>query len=155
MSQVAKLVHLLGLALFLGSVLAFAVASSVPPSGDLGALVVARQVISAGTNALTLPGLCLLIVSGIGLAAANRHVVDQPWVRVMAAAALLIVANSVIFVIPAVRSATALAEAGVASGRLAGEYRLAYLTESVAGGVNILLAVAATVAGVWRFNRQG
>jgi hypothetical protein len=59
------MIHLVGLVLFLGSIVTFAVASAVPAAGDLPSVAVARRVISNGTNYLTLPGLGLLLLSGL------------------------------------------------------------------------------------------
>jgi hypothetical protein len=150
MTRVARVVHLLGLVLFLGSILAFAVASSVPGAGDLADLAVARRVISAGTAFLTLPGLTLLVASGTALLVTTSRAWGEPWARVMALAAAAVVANTVLIVAPAVRSATALAEAAVVSGSLGPGYPQAYMTESVAGGINIVLTLVAMTAGVWR-----
>ena len=151
MPKAARFLHHLGLALFLGSIFTFAVASGVPRPGDVAGLLVARQIISAGTNILTLPGLALLLVSGLGLAAADRGKLKEPWARVMLVAAILVLANAALVVLPAVASATSLAASSAEAGQLVEGYYKAYATESVAGGVNILLALTGVVAGVWRF----
>ena len=147
----ARLLHHLGLALFLGSILTFAVASGVPRSGDLADLFLARRIISAGTNVLTLPGLALLLMSGLGMVSLDRGRVKQTWVRVMLVAASVVVANAALVVLPAVASATALAASSAQAGRLVEGYQRAYLIESVAGGINIVLTLVAAIAGVWRF----
>ncbi len=151
MTKVVRLLHHLGLVLFLGSVFTFAVASGVPRQGDLAGLLVARQIISSGTNVLTVPGLAILVISGAGLVAVNRGKLSQSWARVMLAAAVVIAGSTAFAVLPAVTSATSLASASVQAGRLVEGYERAYVTESVAGGFNIVLALIAIVAGVWRF----
>jgi hypothetical protein len=150
-SRIAKLVHLLGLVLFLGSIFTFAVASGVPASGDLPSLATVRRVISAGTTSLTLPGLFLLVASGAGLLRGRARLVRQAWLRVMLVAGLVIVANALLVVVPAVRSATSLAQEAVAAGQRPAGYARAYAVESAAGAANIVLALLATAAGVWRF----
>lgn len=72
----------------------------------------------------------------------------------MTAAGLLIVANTILIVLPAVGSATRLAQGSAGAGELAPGYWRAYMTESVAGGVNILLALAAMGAGISRFGAR-
>ncbi len=148
MRATLKFLHLIGLTLFLGSILTFIVASSVGNAGDLASLAVARRVISAGTNALTLPGLGLLIASGVGLTWGRLRLRDHRWLQVMALAVAAIALNGVLFVLPAVRSATALAEESRARGALSPAYTRAYVLESSAGGVNVLLGLVAMAAGV-------
>jgi hypothetical protein len=148
MRKVLQFIHLIGLVLFLGSILTFVVASSVPAAGDVASLVVARRVISAGTNALTLPGLGLLIASGIGLTWGRLRLRDHRWLQVMVIATGLIALNGLLFVLPAVRSASALIEESRALGTLTEAYTRAYVLESSAGGVNVLLGLLAMVAGV-------
>ncbi len=149
MKPLVRFGHVLGLVLFLGSILAFAVASSVPASGDLVGLAVARRIIGNGSIFLTMPGLALLVVSGAVLSAAGGDM-RRGRVRVMAIAAAAIVANATLVVLPSVRSATALAQASLQAGSLDPLYHRAYMTESIAGGINIALTAVAALAGVWR-----
>ncbi len=153
MRRTARFVHYLGVALFLGSIFSFIVASSVTATSDLAALAAARRVISAGTMFLTLPGLALLVVSGAVLSATSNGLKSR-WVQVMALAAAVIVVNAVFVVVPAGRTATALAQSAVSTGDLATGFGAAYMTESVAGGANIVLALIATAAGVWRMEAR-
>jgi hypothetical protein len=53
-------------------------------------------------------------------------------------------------VVPAVGSATALAQQAVAAGELPIGYVGAYAIETAAGSVNIALAPLAIASGVWR-----
>jgi hypothetical protein len=68
-----KTLHLLGLVLFLGSVLGH-VATSVHggPAGGSPAFLAARENISALTQALTLPGLGIAALSGVAMAVVAR-----------------------------------------------------------------------------------
>jgi hypothetical protein len=66
----------------------------------------------------------------------------------MALMATGLVLNGLLLVMPAVRAATVLAEASRVAERLLPGYRHAYLMESVAGGVNVALALVAMIAGV-------
>jgi hypothetical protein len=148
MRETLRFIHLIGLVLFLGSILAFVVASSVPAAGDVASLVVARRVIGTGTNVLTLPGLGLMIGSGIGLTWGRLRVRDHRWLQVMVLAAGLIALNGFLFVLPAVRSASALIEEARSLGTVTEAYTRAYVRESNAGSVNVILGLVAMVAGV-------
>ncbi|NTV81566.1 MAG: hypothetical protein HGA24_09115 [Candidatus Aminicenantes bacterium] len=66
------------------------------------------------------------------------------------AGACAVVANALLLVVPAERSVTRLAEEGVATGGLPAAYAGAYAVESVAGGLNVVLALLAMAAGVLR-----
>jgi hypothetical protein len=79
MQHFSKLVHLLGLGLFLGSIITFAVASGVPVSGDLAGLSTVRRVISSGTSFVTLPALCALVASGVALLWAQGNARWRGW----------------------------------------------------------------------------
>lgn len=149
MRQLARLGHIIGLVLLLGSILTFIVASGVGESGGVLELAVARRIISAGTAFLTLPGLALLVVSGAALVGMGTGMLRRTPVRIMLVAAAGIIANGVAVVLPAVRSATALAEASLAAGHRVAGYQHAYMTESVAGGLNVALVLVALVAGVF------
>jgi hypothetical protein len=155
MRQTLRFIHLIGLVLFLGSILTFVVASSVPAAADVASLVVARRVISTGTNVLTLPGLGLLIVTGVGLAWGQLRPRDHRWLQVMVFAAGLIALNGLLFVLPAVRSASALIEEARSLGTVTEAYTRAYVRESSAGSVNVLLGLVAMVAGVVGTRRAG
>jgi hypothetical protein len=149
MKQMARFVHTAGLVLLLGSILTFLVASSVGKSGVVVELAVVRRVIGRGTTCLTLPGLALLIASGVALVLTGSGMLKKRWVQVMAIATIGVVANGVLVVMPAVRAATDSAAASLAAGHLVAGYEQAFHRETFAGNINILLAVVAMIAGVW------
>ena len=146
MHRILKVVHLIGRALFLGSVFSHVVASVVGgPPGSPGFLP-ARAEIVAATRALTLPGLGLAVLSGLGMAIVSPGFRRQRWFWLHAALAGLVVASSLAWVAPAGRRALALATSGEGAADLAS----ALLIERVAGSVNIALAIALLVVGVIR-----
>src|SRR5205807_2723998 len=65
-SPILVLIHLLGLTMFVGSILGNIVLSlGAPATGDPGAVVFAWRAIAAANTFLTIPGLAILIGSGI------------------------------------------------------------------------------------------
>jgi hypothetical protein len=151
MRRVARLGHILGLVVMLGSILTFLVASSVGEKGGVVELAVARRIIGNGTTFLTLPGLVLLTVSGVALVATRSGALKRWPVRIMALAVAAIVGNGFLIVLPSVRLATELAEASLAAGQVVPGYQHAYRMESAAGAINIALVLVALIAGVFGF----
>lgn len=153
MFRTMKLLHFIGLVLFLGSILAFILVSTLMEGADLEWIVFGRRIISAGTQALTLPGMWLMAVSGV-LMAFRRYGFRARFVRVKALLMLLVVLNAHLFVMPAVGLATTLAQQSLATGHLLQGYHAAYLQESVCGAVNVLLTLLAAGVGVWRIGAR-
>ncbi len=73
MYKTFKTLHIIGMALFLGSIFAHIAAGRVPGAeADPAAMVFARQAIDVTTRSVTLPGLGLTLVSGIVMALLGR-----------------------------------------------------------------------------------
>ena len=149
MQRALKLAHFAGLVMFLGSILTFTLISALTETASLENLVFGREIISTGTRVLTLPGMWVLAVTGLWLGY-RRYGVKRRLFHVKAALIGLIILNAYIFIVPAAASATELAAQSLARGELLPAYPDAYMREFFFGAVNVILAVIATVAGVWR-----
>jgi hypothetical protein len=149
--RTAKAVHIIGLALFLGSILGHAIMSVVPGSGsEAQTTLVLRQGIEAATLYLTLPGLTLLVVSGLVLTLRGKFGFGRVrWLTVHQLLALAIVVNAVFVLLPTGDALLAAAESW-ARGGTAAEFQSTAVRESVAGAVNIVLAVAAVFVAAIR-----
>jgi len=146
MRRILKIAHLIGLALFLGSVFSHVVASVLGgPPGSPGFLP-ARAEIVAATRALTLPGLGLAVLSGVGMAIVSPGLRRQRWFWLHVALAAAVVVSSLAFVAPAGQRALALATGAANAHDLAA----ALFVERVAGSVNIGLAIVLIAVGVIR-----
>lgn len=148
MSRVLKVVHILALTLFLGSIFSHIVAGVVGGAVGGPGFLAARTQIEAATRLLTLPGLGLAILSGVGLALlAPRR---PAWMAIHADLAVAIAILAMAVIAPAGRAALSGAQA-VAQGHGDLEaLRSALMTEHIAGAANILLTVAVVVLGVYR-----
>lgn len=149
MNRVLRFVHVIGMTLFLGSIVTFIVVSSRAQGGSVEDLAFARTIISAGTDVLTVPGLWISIVSGIvlGLQTSGLRSILVP---LKAGLGALLVLNASLFIVPAATRATELAVSARALGAVPEAYGAAYLQESVFGGINVILALVATTIGIWR-----
>lgn len=145
MRQALKVAHFVGLAMFMGSVLAHISVNAVPGVGtDPAATLTARQAIVAATTWVTLPGLLLAIASGLGLALLGGHGFGRTgWLTLHQAAALLILLNAVLVLVPAGREAVEAAHTGSLEA-----VATAAATESRFGPVNLLLTLSVVVLGV-------
>jgi len=149
MVRILKLAHFSGLVMSLGSILTFIVISSLIEGTSLENIAFGRKIISAGTNVLTLPGMCALVITGVWMGY-KRYGLKQRFFQLKLLIIMLIFINGYFFVRPLVNSATEIAARSFAQGQLLPEYMALYIQESTFGTVNILLIVAAAVIGVWK-----
>ena len=148
MYRFLKSLHLLGLTLFLGSIFGHIVAGTVGGAAGGAGFLAARAQIDAATHALTLPGLSVAILSGIGLA--FRSPARRAWMGVHAALAATIAILAAVVIMPAGRAALAGA-AALAQGQGDIErVRAALMTEHVAGAINIVLTLVVLALGVYQ-----
>ncbi|MDH3236216.1 MAG: hypothetical protein OEQ29_22060 [Alphaproteobacteria bacterium] len=142
--QTAKAAHMIGLALFLGSILGHAIMSVVPGSGsEAKTTLILRQAIEAATVYLTLPGLVLVVASGLVLTLRGKFGFGRlRWLTLHQLLALAIVVNAVFVLLPA-GDALLAAAASWAGGGTEADFQALAPREAIAGAINILLAVAA------------
>ena len=151
LQRTAKAFHMIGLALFLGSILGHAVMSAVPGAGsEARATLVTRQAIEVATLYLTLPGLALLVLSGLVMTFRGGFGFGRlRWLTLHQIFALVIIANATFVLLPAGNALISVAKGWVAGGTGA-EYQAIAVRESIAGAINILLAVAAVFVAAIR-----
>jgi hypothetical protein len=154
MSKTMKFVHYFGLILFLGSIFTYTLISTLTKNASLENLVFARQIISSGTIFLTLPGMFLILVAGIIITLKDFHFLRHRWLNIKHAIIVIIILNTFIFILPAEREALELAKASLAQGKLLSEYTSAYMKESIAGALNVLLVVVSIIVAIWRFEKK-
>jgi hypothetical protein len=147
MTRGLKLAHLIGLIMFLGSILAFVVISSSIAGANLEQIAFGRKIISAGTNVITLPGMWALAITGIWMGY-KRYDLRQRFMQIKLLIVILVVINAYCFTVPAVASATEIALRSLSQGQLQPEYKAAYMQESVFGALNVLLTIIASAIGV-------
>jgi hypothetical protein len=161
MARLLKACHLLGLTLFLGSILGHIVAGAAGGAPGAPGFLYAREHISLATQFLTLPGLALAVVSGVVMAVASRlSPLRLRWLAAKIGLTVAILINSALFVAPA--GARALAGAVALSkgeSSAMAEILAALRVEQIAGAVNILLILAIVLLGVFKprlqWRRQG
>jgi Predicted integral membrane protein (DUF2269) len=100
--KIAKALHFVGLAMFLGSILGHVAIGFVPGAKDQAqAMLFGRQAIEIATRSLTIPGLALLAVTGLfmtfrgGLGFGRRR-----WLTVHQIIGVLILLNAALILVP-------------------------------------------------------
>jgi Predicted integral membrane protein (DUF2269) len=151
MYRILKVCHLIGLTLFLGSILGHLAASVAAGEPGSAGFLYAREQMAFATRVLTLPGLFLAVASGIALAKVSRQSpLRVRWLEAKVALTVAIAINSIVFVAPA--GARVLAET-VALSRGEPVVALAQIVadrnaETIAGAANIVMILAIVLLGV-------
>lgn len=155
MNKALKTLHLIGLAVFLGSIpghiLLGRMVEGIADPGQVAQLLQAKYL---ATAALTIPGLVVAVVSGAVLLARRRELLRSGWMRTKLGLVALVVVNSLVFLLPlaseiATTGNEALGGAVVAS-------RLAALDrqEDILGAANLLMILAIVAVSVTRPRRR-
>lgn len=145
-----KALHILGLALFLGSVFGHIALGALPGvATDPPAILFGRQAIAAATRFVTLPGLALAMASGLALTLHGRHGFGRlRWLSLHQVLGFLIALNAFFILAPTGREALAAAEA--LSTQTGGADALAALIqrEMRFGPINVVLTLVTVALGV-------
>lgn len=149
MYKALKTLHIIGMALLLGSIFAHIAAGRVPGAEtEPAAMVFARQTIDLATRYVTLPGLGLAIVSGILMVLrGSAGALKRRWLVAHLAIAGAVAAITFIVMIPVGRDILATAQAIAAGAEPLDAFSAAALREHVWGGVNIVLLIIAIAIG--------
>ncbi len=149
MYKAFKTLHIVGMALFLGSIFAHIAAGRVPGAEtEPAAMVFVRQAIDLATRYVTVPGLGLAILSGIIMALLGpAGALKRRWQLAHMALAAVVVAVTFIVMIPVGREILATALAISAGGKPVDAFSAVALPEHIWGGVNILLILIAVAIG--------
>lgn len=142
MPRLLKLLHILGLVLFLGSIPTHIVLGHIAPGGDIPAMgiVFSRKVMLIITLAATVPGLVLLSVTGW----LRRRSIAAPrprWLRLHLALGLTILMIGTLVITPQILDLMAQAEALAGDSFDPAAWKRAKLIEDVAGTLNVGLAL--------------
>lgn len=153
MSKVLKVFHYIGLVMFLGSIFTYMLISALATDGSLTNLVFARRIIWSGSIFLTLPGMWLILISGIFMTVRDYGFFKHRWLNIKHIVIVVIILNAHLIIAPAVGEALRHAQESLAKEEMLPAYYAAYLRESVFGAVNVILTVVSMVVAVRRFRR--
>lgn len=151
MRKALLFLHLLGFAVFLGSIPGHIVLGQLAGSADsLSGLAILQQAKHASILALTLPGLMLTTASGLGLLSTKLELLRTGWMRLKLGLALLVVLNGVAMLSPLGAEIAALAADAAASGAAPPALSGLEARESLLGAANVLMVLAIVALAVGR-----
>lgn len=145
-----KVVHLVSVAAFGGAVLVSWVLADDVRSVQPGGFAAVRQAIAAIGDAIVLPSLIVLLLSGMLLVVARPALVAARWVWAKAAIGLAVGAVAIFVIQPAVRRASVLASEAVVGAPGLAPLQRALDAEQIGTSINLALLLVAIALGVWR-----
>jgi hypothetical protein len=150
MYKVAKALHFVGLAMFLGSILGHISIGFVPGARDQAqAMLFGRQAIEIATWSLTVPGLALLVVTGLfmtfrgGLGFGRRR-----WLTVHQIIGALILLNVAFILVPVGGELLHLAAEIIQDSGTMEAFNALKGREGMFGAVNLVLALVTIFVAV-------
>jgi hypothetical protein len=142
-NRIAKALHFVGLAMFLGSILSHVSLGFVPGARDPArAMLFWRQGIEIATNSLTVPGLALLVVTGLFMAGwGGSRFAKQRWLIVHLTIGVLIVLIAAFVMRPVgIRSLDQAIKISHGAGSMA-TFSALIRRERIFGAITIVLAL--------------
>jgi len=147
MLKFIKALHVIGVGLFFGSILGHAVAGLAPGIHDSPhTRLVARQIIDVATYYLTLPGLALLLLTGVALVVKRERPIRNLAPHLFIA--VLILVNAIFILYPTGQDVLGVTRDLAAGAQSDGVLQALEGREAMFGAINILLCLLAILVGV-------
>ncbi|MBI4666761.1 MAG: hypothetical protein HY751_10180 [Nitrospinae bacterium] len=148
MRTALKYVHIIAFAGFLGSIAVYTAISIVSEGAGVVETAFARKIISVGTAYITIPCMWFAVLSGLAMVAAKPKLMRNTrlWAKMLIG--LLVVVNTYTFIAPAIDQLLAVTAAAISGADVANEVKSAYMRESVAGAINVLMILTAAFLGL-------
>lgn len=148
--HVMKIVHLLALAGFAGGLAAALLLAGYADDAPPSLLAALRTAIASLGEALVVPSLVLMIVSGMLLVVARPQLVGARWLWAKAVLTVAVAAVALGIVQPALTRAAGLAAEGALGTPAPAEMLQAFTAERAGGAASLLLVVLTVALAVWR-----
>lgn len=157
MKKTTKLLHIIGLVMFLGGILPSIVMNSVAGTSTDAVLIYHQRLfVSAITWALTIPGMWILIVAGSLTALTGKYrFIEHRWLIAKRVLAALILINGTFILAPLVSQVTSIAEQSAAQGQLLPTYMPLKTKEDMYGIANFLMLLIAFFLAIYRPSFKG
>lgn len=158
MIQVLRLFHLLGLILFLGSIIGFiGISEMANRSGDLKIISFARENIHFMTYVITVPGMWILIITGFALGIGSSLMKTRPVLKCSYSAlikwkigiAIMILLNGTFIIAPLTKRLSTMAESSGIKGITNPEFATHLLKEDIFGTINVIGIIGAIILALF------
>ncbi len=150
MNKLLKLLHLVGVAGFLGAVVVAMLLSLLGPQTSAEAQAFTRAAIVLVSSYIALPSLLLVLASGMMLVIKQPLYFPAHWVWAKAAIGVLILPLALMLWAPAIERAAAFARSGAFGTPVLGGQEAAVRIERIGGGALILFSLTAMALATWR-----
>ncbi|MEH6631127.1 MAG: hypothetical protein V7776_09880 [Halopseudomonas aestusnigri] len=134
MKYLLKILHLISLSIFFGSIATFIFLGEIIPPDDLSALKISRELVASGTAYLTLPALFATGLTGILMSGKPK----SRWLWSKVVGFILIALNTTAFIYPAIETSLLHMDSHT-NGSSSGAFTAAMQQEAIFGGLNLLL----------------
>ena len=149
MHRALKPLHLVGLAVFLGSIPGHILLGRLADgAGEPGQVTLLLQAKHLATAALTLPGLAVVVISGAVMLARIQPLLRNGWMRARLGLVALIVVNSAFLLLPPGAGIAWLADAATRGDTVPGQLAALDRRETILGAVNLLMILAVVALSV-------
>jgi hypothetical protein len=152
MKRLIKMLHVLGLVMFFGSILSYISMGFVISTGeDVKLILLKRQIIHGMTWTLTMPGLWLLVITGVIMAIQMKYgFCKTRWLTIKQAIVIVMVINATFFLAPFVDQLLASAQQGMVTGTLSRNYFRIIDRENKLGALNLLLCLCTVIITIFK-----
>lgn len=150
MRQLLKVLHLLSVAGFVGTLAVALLMGAAAESAMPTSAVPVREAIAGVSNQIALPSLIAMVLTGMLLIISSPALIEARWVWAKAVLGLAVGAVTLGFFLPAVDLAAAAARDGSFGAPSFEALRLALDAEWIYGWIAVALSVLATAIAVWR-----
>jgi uncharacterized membrane protein len=132
--------HLLGLVMFLGSIIGYIVVNGMSgKSANLEVVSFAKDFVYLGTRIITVPGMWILILTGIILSYSSGYKIGaNGWLKAKLLISLFIILNATFLIVPATKELAHIAADSVVKVALNPNMSKFQMKEDIFGTINVI-----------------
>jgi len=155
MIKFLRTIHLLGLVMFLGSIISYIIINEMAgKSNNLEIISFVKSYVYFGSKTITVPGMWLLVMSGIIMSYRGGYSIkDTNWLKTKFIVAILIILNATFLIMPATRELAHRANDSLIKGVLNSDMDKFQMREDMFGTINVI-GIFANIILVIYFNRS-
>lgn len=140
MAKILRIMHILGLVMFLGSIIGYIVVNGMAvKSTNLEVVSFAKYFVYFGTRIITVPGMWILILTGILLSYSSGYKIRaNGWLKAKLLISLFIILIATFLIVPATKELAHIASDSVVKGALNPNMSKFQMREDIFGTINVI-----------------